>query len=85
MGTTMSIFLSFSSFWGGGGVNGWNAFVRDSLHLELRSRKALEKQSLPQLIRFQLVFFFFLKQETFDIHVTWFDWFLCREGDRALH
>ncbi len=39
------------------------AFVRVSLRLESRWRKALEKQYLFA-VRFQLVFFFFLKQET---------------------
>ncbi len=45
---------------GGGGAlrNGWNAFVRVTLCLESRSRKALEKQSLFAVC-FQLVFFFF--------------------------
>ncbi len=44
--------------------NGWNTFVRVSLRLESRSRKALEKQYLFA-VRFQLVFLFiFLKQET---------------------
>ncbi len=50
---------------GGGGLrNGWNAFVRVTLHLESRSRKALEKQYLFA-VSFQLIFFFFFfKQET---------------------
>ncbi len=70
----------------GGWKNGWNTFVRVSLRLESRSRKALEKQSLPRLVRFQLVFFFvcfFSNKRLYDIHVTWFDWFLCRDGDSA--
>ncbi len=56
---------------GGGGVlrNGWNVFVRVTLRIESRSRKALEKQYLFA-VSFQLVFYFFLfyifffKQET---------------------
>ncbi len=45
---------------GGGGAlrNGWNVFVRVTLRLESRSRKALEKQYLFA-VSFQLVFFFF--------------------------
>ncbi len=59
--------------WGGGfWKNGWNAFVRVSLRLESRSRKALEKQYLFHgSVRFQLVFFFFVSslcQET-DFYV----------------
>ncbi len=74
MGTTMSIFFYIFKFLGGGG-NGWNAFVRDSLRLELRSRKALEKQSLPRLVRFQLVFFFF--SQTRDIrHSRYMIWLI---------
>ncbi len=41
-----------------------NSFVRVSLHLESRSRKALEKQYLFRgSVRFQLIFFS-LEQET---------------------
>ncbi len=80
---------------GGGGLggdgfgwkNGWNAFVRVSLRLELRSRKAIAKQYLfRDSVRFQLVFFFFVSSKRlYDIHVTWFDRFLRREGDSAPH
>ncbi len=73
---------------GGGGFvqkNGCNAFVHVSLHLESRSRKALEKQYLFRgSVCFQLVFLVSSKT-LYNIHVTWFDWFLCREGDSAPH
>ncbi len=42
--------------------NEWTAYVRVSLRLESRSRKALEKQSLPLLCTLSTRFFF--KQET---------------------
>ncbi len=42
----------------GGGENGWDAFVRVSLRLESRSRKALEKQYLFRG-SYKLSFFFF--------------------------
>ncbi len=70
--------------WGGGGgglgwKNGWNAFIRVSLRLRL------EKQYLFRgLVHFQLVFLVSSKR-LYDIHVTWFDWFLRREGDSAPH
>ncbi len=60
-------------FWGpyaklcrGGG----ETFVRVSLRVESRSRKALEKQSLPRLVRFHLVFFFSQTRDctTFMLH-----------------
>ncbi len=45
-----------------GWKNGWNAFVHISLHLESRSRKALEKHYLFRGSGF--FFFFCLMQET---------------------
>ncbi len=51
------------------------------------SNRAHEKRSRNSLfrcsVRFQLVFF--SNKRLYDIHVTWFDWFLRREGDSALH
>ncbi len=73
---------------GGDGVeNGWDAFVRVSLRLESRSRKALEKQYLFCGSYKLSVFFFFLSKSKRldDIHVTWFGWFLRRERDSTLH
>ncbi len=62
-----------------------NAFIRVSLHLESCSRKALEKQYLFRgSVRFQLIFLVSSKR-LYDIHVTWFDRFLRREGASALH
>ncbi len=59
----------------------WNTYVR----LESRSRKALEKQCLFRgSLCFQLVVFVSSKR-LYDIHITWFEWFLCREGDSTLH
>ncbi len=51
--------------------NGWDAFVRVSLRLESRSRKALEKQYLFRG-SYKLSFFFFLSKSKRldDIHVT---------------
>ncbi len=67
---------------GGGGLgwkNGWKAFICFSLRLRL------EKQYLFRgLVHFQLVFLVSSKR-LYDIHVTWFDWFLRREGDSAPH
>ncbi len=69
----------------GGGENGWDAFVRVSLRLESRSRKALEKQYLFR-DSYKLSFFFLSKSKRLDdIHVTWFGWFVRRERDSAPH
>ncbi len=63
-------------------TNEWNAVVRVSLRLESRSRKALEKQCLfCGSLCFQLVFFSLLSKRLYNIHVTWFDWYLSRKGD----
>ncbi len=73
---------------GGGGKNGLNAFVRVSLHLELRSRKSAREQSLPWLGTLSTNFFcfvFFSNKRLYSIHVTWVDWFLLREGDSVPH
>ncbi len=60
-------------------------FVSTSLRLKSRSRKAHKKNKFFS-VRFQLVFFFraFVKR-LYDIHITWFDRFLCRKGDSAPH
>ncbi len=57
----------------------WNTFVCVSLRLE--SQKALEKQShFRGSLCFQLVVLISSKR-LYNIHVTWFDWFLRRKGD----
>ncbi len=43
-----------------------------------RSRNSLFRGS----VHFQLVYFIFSNKRLYDIHVTWFYWFLHREGDR---
>ncbi len=70
-------FWGFEWLW----TNEGNAFVRVSLRLESRSRKALEKQYLFRgSLCFQLVVLVSSKR-LYHIHVTRFDWFLRRKGD----
>ncbi len=46
----------------------------------------LEKQYLFHgSVRFQLFIFFVSSQTLYNIHVTWFDWFLRWEGESAPH
>ncbi len=58
-----------------------NAFVCVSLCLESSSR-APEKEYLFRTLSTR---FFCKSKRLYDIHVTWFGWFLRRERDSALH
>ncbi len=63
---------------GGGGGDGWDAFVRVSLRLESHSRKALEKQYLFRG-SYKLSFFFFFKQEQeTGRHSRYMIWLICK-------
>ncbi len=80
---------------GGGGGGGcdermecewWNVFVRFTPSRIALTESAWEAVSLPRLGALSTGFFFFLSSKRlYDIHVTWFDWFLRREGDSAPH
>ncbi len=74
-----------------GGAGGWDERM-DETHLSVfhsvlncARGKALEKQYLfRSSVSFQLIFLISSKR-LYDIHVTWFDWFLRREGDSTPH
>ncbi len=67
--------------WGLKWKNGCNAVVCVLLRLESQSRKALISSAAPYAFNY----FFFSSKRLNDIHVTWFDRFLSREGDSTPH